>query len=246
MKKTDAILIYLLGTVLLTVIVNSVMKNLAASIFISLLLIILFRAVFIHIFNRKRNKSVISVTEMENELSLMASEQIDFFIGRAPKAFNPEKCECGFTYTEKEKKILVAANYKFSATSADDVARFYRSAKKNKTDSVTVLGRAPSRGVLVFAGELDIKFTFLSSKRLHKFLLTQNALMPKRRKIKNPKKPNLKTIFADVLSPKKGKYFLLCGLSLSVFAFFGALKIYYFIACAVCFVLAVCCFLKKT
>lgn len=246
MTALDALLTYILGTVLLTVIVNSIAKNLAVSIFIAVLLVILFRAVFLHIFNRKRNKSVISVAEMENEFSLMAGEQTDFLFARVPSAFNPEKCDGGFTYTEKGRKILVAANYKFSSTGADDVAKFYRVAKKVKADSVTVLGRAPSRSVLVFAAGLDVRFTFLRSARLHKFLLSQNALMPKRRKIKNPKKPSFKTLFSDVLSKKRGKYFLICGLSLSVFAFFGTMRVYYFVFCALCFALAIGCFLRKT
>lgn len=246
MSKLDAFLLYSLSALFVTAAVNSFVKNIAASIFISFLIIVLFRTVFLHFFVRKRNKSVISVPEMETELSIMAGEQLDYFFSVVPSAFSPQKCECGFTYNEKNRLVFVAPNYKFSPSSPDDVAKFYRAAKKIKADSVTVLGRFPSRNVFVFAASLDILFKFIPSKKLHKFLLSQNALMPKRRKIKNPKKPALKSVFSGIFTKQRAKFFLLSGLSLSVFAFFGVMQAYYFVMCAICIICAIVCLLRKT
>ena len=245
MTLLDKILIYLLGSVLTYLILYSIIKSVAASIFITLLLIILFRAIILHLYVRRKNKSVISVNDMENELALMGGEQSEFIMKAVGKYFKPQKHECGFFITDKEKKIMIVTNFKFSATGADEVARFYRIAKKENVYEIWVLGKSPARNVCVFCASLDIKIKFIPSKKLHTYLLKQNALMPKRKIIKNPQKIKLKNIFNGAFTKKRAKYFALSGLWLAIFAFFGVMRIYYITICCICFALSLICVLKR-
>ncbi len=246
MSKLDKFLIIILAGFILTALLRPLVKDVAAAAFIAFLLVILLFVFGTHIYNRKKNKSEISVSDAENALSLMGNEQLDFFFERTPPAYAPEQKDGGFIFFRNDVKHFVAPNYKFSPTSADDVARFYRAAKKNRADSVIVLGRQPSRNVLVFASSLDVRFVFLSSGKLHKYLLKQNALMPKPRKTKKPSKPSLKTVFNGIFLKDRAKYYLLSGISVAFLSFLTPYKIYYLVAGGLCLILAGVCFFRKT
>ena len=245
MRKSDAILLYLLGSVFLSLCVYSLIKNFVLSLFIAFLLLIFFRTIFLHFYRRRKNKAVISVVDMETELSLMGSEQLDFFLSVAPAPFRPERVENGFIITDRDR-IFVATNYRFSPTGADDVAKFYRFARKEKIGIVWVLGRRPTRQTMSFATSLDVLFRFVPSKKVHSYLRTRNALMSKRRLVRTRTRPAWRTIFSEAFTQKRAKYFALSGLSLSIFALFGTMRVYYFILCGVCLLLALICALKKT
>ena len=182
---------------------------------------------------------------METELSIMGAEQSDLIIKTIPGAYGAKKCENGFTIT-KNVKTFVACNYKFSPTGFDDVAKFYRIAKKEKAFLIIVLGRMPKREVMVLASSLDISFRFVKSKKLHKFLLTRNALMPKRKKVKSRVKPRLSSSLNVIFARNRAKYFAFSGLSLALFSFLGIMRIYYLITCGVCLALALFCAVRKT
>lgn len=245
MTKLDVVLLYLLGSVFLTVTVYSIIKNFVLSLFIAFLLLVFFRALFLHFYRRKKNKSVISVADMETELAILGSDQVDYFLSVIPNYYNPVKTDGGIIITNKDK-IFIATNYRFSPTGADDVARFYRLAKKEKTDVVWILGRYPARQTITFASSLDILFRFVRSKKVHTFLKTRNALMAKRRVVRTRNRPRLRTIFSEVFTQKRAKYFALSGMSLSVFALFGVMRVYYFVLCGICLLLALICAAKKT
>ena len=245
MTLLDKILIYSLGSILIYLILYSIIKNVAASVFITFLLIILFRVIIIHIYVRRKNKSVINVSDMENELALMGGEQSDFIMKAVGEYFKPQKHECGFYITDKNKKIMVVTNFKFSTTGADEIARFYRIAKKESVYEIWVLGKSPARNVCVFCASLDIKIKFIPSKKLHTYLLKNNALMPKRKIVKNPKKIKFKNVFNGAFTKKRAKYFALSGLWLALFAVFGIMRVYYITVCCICFALALICALKR-
>lgn len=246
MSKLDKLLLVVLGSFIITAVLRPLVKNVVAAAFIAFLLVVLLLVLISHAYNRRKNKSVITVSEMENALALMGNEQLDFFLERVPPAYKPEKYDCGFIFFRNDAKIFVAPNYKFSPTSADDAARFYRAAKKQRADTVIVLGRQPSRGVMVLTSNLEVRFRFLQSNKLHKFLLNQNALMPKPRKVKKPLKPSFRAVFNGFFLRERAKYFLLSGISIAALSFLTPYKIYYIVVSGVCMTFAVVCLLRKT
>ena len=245
MTFLDKILLYLLGSFILYIITYYTVKNIAAAVFISFLLVILFRAIFIHLYVKKRNKSVISISDMEKEFALMGKEQTDYILNTVAPYFKPEKTENGFFITKDNKLIYIVPDYKFSPIGADEVAKFYRHAKKNNVSEIWILGKNPPRAVSVLAGNLDLKIKFPQSKKLHSYLHSQNALMPKKRAVKNPRRPNFKNIYNGIFAKNRAKYFALSGLWLAFFSLFGFMRIYYLIMCVLCFVVALICALKR-
>lgn len=244
MNLLDRILLYLLGTFIVYSVTYSIAKNIAVSLFVSFLLIVLFRTVFIHLLTKKRNKTEISISDMEKEFALMGKEQADYIFNTVAPYFKPQKTENGFFIEKNDKRIYVVTNFKFSPTGADEVAKFYRHAKANNIYEVWILGKNPPRAVSLLAGNLNLKIKFLQSKKLHSYLHSQNALMPKKRIIKNPHKPNFKNIYNGIFAKNRAKYFALSGLWLAFFSLFGFMRIYYLVTCVLCFVVALICSLK--
>lgn len=245
MTRLDKILLYVLGAAFMTALFYALVKNLAAAIFIAILSVILVGILTTHFVHRKNTVNEISVYDMENVLALLGAEQTDFVLRAVPPYFKPEKNSCGFTVMKDNQKILFAVNYKFSATNLDDTAKYYRFAKKNNISEVRVLGRAPSRSVYAFANGLDVIFRFIPSKKLRKYLASQNALMPKRNPVKTRKKIRPKIFFGALFDKSRAKYFALSGLCLVLFSFFGTARFYYLALCAVCFALSAVCALRR-
>ena len=244
MKRSDFVVIYLSSFFFFAFLFASLVKNFVYGLVISFFFIIFLRFVIIRFSARRKRLTVINVQDMESELALMGSEQVDFLLKNAPLPYSPMKTENGFFITKTER-IYIACNYKFSPTSIEDVAKFYRHAKKNKVLKVVVLGKYPQRATIVFASSLDVLFKFESSKKLHKFLETRDGLMPKRKIVFHRRKKKFGAIIALAFTKKRAKYFALSSLSLVAFAFFTPMRIYYFVFCAVSLVLAVVCLLQK-
>ena len=245
MTKLDIVLLYLLGGTFLTVCIYTIVKNLVLTLFITFLLLVFFRVLFLRIYTRRKRKKVINTSEMETELSLMGPEQRDFFFSVVPAYYKPEMAEAGVIFTNKER-VYLATNYKFSPTNADDVARFYRYAKKEKILVVWVLGRYPARQVMTFAASLDVIFRFIPSKKVHAFLRDANALMPRRNTTKNPRKINFKHILSEAFTKKRAKYFALSCCCLSFFSLFGAFRVYYLVFAGLSLLLTLFCATRKT
>lgn len=246
MGKIDKVLLFVLATVIGVIIFKVVTKNLVASVFIALLISTTVTIILIHVINRRKNKKVITVTEMENEFALLGSGQIEYLTSTIPEKFSPIKKDNGFIYDKDGNKVYVACNYKFSTTSFDDVAKFYRQAKEYGVSQVYVCGKQPTRNVILFASELDVLFRFLPSKKLHAYLLNQNKLPTKRKVIRPRRKLSLKNNISSIFNKKRAKHFAISGLVLGITAIFTPFTVYYVVFCSICLILSIICLLTKT
>ena len=246
MKQTDKILFYLLGFVFLTLLLFSFVHNLAAALLIAFLLLVVLRTVILHLYVRRKRKKVISVAEMEKAFSLMGGEQTDFFFSAIPPAFHPRKTEGGILLFREQQILFIAPNYKFSTTGADDTARFFRLAKKENATHVYILGRYPNRQVLVLGNSFDISFTFVRGKKLHRYLLSRNALPEKVKTVRTRKKENFCVLLENAFTKKRAKYFALSGLTILLFGFFTPMRVYYFIFSGICLLCTFVCLFRKT
>ena len=244
MTLFDKIVLYAFASAFFTLTFYTLFKNLAAAILASVLLVVAVRAVWLRLYVRRRKKEI-GVGEMENALAMMGNEQAGYFLSVVPQAYAPELRESGIVYFDGKKKVYLFPNYKFSATGRDDVARFYRAAKKEKVDVCYVLGRQPDRQTYLLSNSLDILFTFIPSKKLHKFLASQNALMPKPRRVKNPKRPSFKHLLDEAFTKKRAKYFALSGLSVTLLGFFVPFRAYYFVFGGLSLLLSIACLVRK-
>lgn len=246
MNKVDVILLYLFGFLFLSALITSFIHNLVVSFFIAFLVVVLFRTVFVHLLVRRKNKKTISVSELENVFSLMGSEQVDFFLSVVPSPFLPVKKDGGIVFTKSDEKCFLFPNYKFSPTGLDDVAKFFRIAKKENATVVYVLGRYPNRQVLLLGNSFDITFKFIPSRKLHKFLLSQNALPEKPRVYRQRKRVRFLPPLNVIFDKKRARYFALCGLSTVALGFVTPFRLYYFIFGGLSLIFTLICLFKKT
>jgi hypothetical protein len=220
--------------------------NIAVSVFIALLLSILFNRLGVHILNRKDDKSKISISEMENLLSLYGIDyQIDLILSAIPNYFNPIQTDYGVILTLNCEQVQIFTNYKYNSCSMEDIAKFYRTAKKNGISTAYILSRQNPRNILVLATSLDIKFTFITSKQLHKKLYNHNLLMENIKPVKEKQKVKLSEILAEIFQRKRAKYFFICALILSLSCIITPYKIYYMIITSIVASFGIACILKK-
>ena len=245
MNKLDKVIVFVFGLFFAIITFFVIVKNWVGAIVIGILVAITVTILSIHISNRTNNKKNITMGEMENELALMGNKQSEYLLSALPPAYKPTLCDNGISIEKNNQKIYLATNYKFSPTSSDDVAKFYRFAKNNDICKVVVMGKTPSRQTLLLASSLSVIFYFYPSKKLHAFLISQNAIMPRKKttitKHKTKILPQLNVIF----DKKRARYFALSGISLALFSIFSPIRIYYLVICAICLVCAVICLVKK-
>jgi hypothetical protein len=222
-------------------------ENLAVAIFITLLITILVLTVGLHILNRKEDKSSISITEMENTLALNGNEyQITLLEKAIPDYFSPKVIENGVLFTQNLQQIAAFINYKFSPTSPEDLAKFYRNAKKQEVAKAYVLSRPSPRNVLVLGAGLDIEFVFITSRQFHKHLYKQNLLMEKTKpvKIKRPKR-KFSEIFTEIFQKKRAKYFFFSALTFGLFLIITPYKLYYLIMLSIVLCFGIACLFRR-
>ncbi len=246
MTKLDKIIIACAVFFVFFVLFFAVTKNVAAALFISMLITVLIYRVTIHLHNRYSDKKNISLIEMEKLFALMGSAQVEFFINATPEYFCPQAIEYGFIMTANCKKIAIYPNYKFSPSSLDDISKFYRSAKSNNISEVYVLSKLNDRSTVLFSRSLDIEFCFVPSRKVYKFLQKKNCLpqsiIKKKTKIK---KSDLKDILSNVFVKKRAKYFFMSGVSLGLLSFLTPIKVYYIIVSAICILLGIGCIIRE-
>lgn len=247
MNKLDKIIINVTVYLIALLFVFVAVKSLAASLLIAFLIWLTLNRVTVHLLSRRKIKSKISVSKMEDLLALKGiSGQIALFFAAMPPCFNPTPFDCGLEITLNCEKILVFPNYKFSACSMEEIAKFYRIAKEKNVLTVWVLSRLNARSLLVFANGLDVSFVFQPSAVVRKYLFNRNMLPEAPKKPERVKKKiNFKELFFGMFARKRAKYFFLSGLSLFILCIFTPMRIYYLSVCAVCLVLGVICLLKE-
>lgn len=246
MTKLDKAILNFVVFFIFSLIFTAIVKNIAGALFIALLLSILTNRVTIHLYNRFHDKKTISLSEMENLFAIMGGGQTAFFIKATPSYFEPKVLDCGFYISLNCKSIAIFPNFKFSPCSLDDVAKFYRIAKDNNIEQAWVLSKLNARSTILFAKSLDINFTFVHTKKVHKFLTNQNALPPMltQKKVKL-KKADIKEIFSNIFLRKRAKYFLFSGISLGLLAFFTPIKAYYIVVSIICLLLCIGCLFRE-
>lgn len=247
MTKFDKILISVSIFAFILIWMIYIVDNIAVAIFTTLLITTLILSVGLHLLNRKQNKSKISISEMENLLSLYGNEyQVNLLKKATPEYFSPEIIEFGITFNQNLQKYASFINYKYSATSPEDIAKFYRIAKKNEVTKVYVLSRPSPRNVLVLAASLDLMFTFVTSRQFHKHLYRQNLLMEKPKPIKS-KRPRRKfsEVFAEIFQKRRAKYFFFCALTFALFLIVSPYKVYYLVMLSIVLSLGIACLLRR-
>lgn len=247
MKKLDRILINATLYVILLILSFVTVKNFAAAVFIAFLLWVLINRVSVHLFRRRKATKQITVAQMEDGLALLGiAGQVAWFVKAAPACFNPEPFDCGFSLTVNCELILVFPNYKYSACSAEEIAKFYRIAKERGAKKIWILSRLNARSLVLFANSLDLDIEFKSSRAVRKFLYDRNMLPEKTVKDKKKTPVKWREVLSNIFIKRRAKYFLVAGLSLAFLSLFSPLKIYYAVVAALTLALGLACLIRES
>ena len=219
---------------------------------------------------RKRALKKTSVKDLEELFALMGPrDQQEFFFRAIPSSYSPELSENSVTFFRNGEKVLLLPVYKFSPIGYDDVAKALREATTMSSEKILILGKKPSKEVLLFSKKFSIFIDFIPTKKVSQFLYRQNKL-PKRifpisernekftfksffEKIKEKKMSEMlntwKTSFLAILSEafarRRVKYYLWTSLSLAVVSLFVPWKIYYVTFSAIALTMAIICLVRE-
>ena len=226
MKFFDKLFLNGVAIALLSLLFFFVTKNYVAGMFIGYLVWVIGRTAFLYLTNRYKIVKNMTTKEMEEVFSMWGiKQQTEFFFGILPSRFEPSMTENVVSYDHNGAKIKLYPNYKFSPTSCEDVAKIYRE-NKDYDGKLYILGKMPSKEVLLLAGKLPLNITFLSSKEVRKQLIKQNAL-PEKLPIKVCSKKSLSSAFSDTFAPEKAKYYFLSALFCSFYAILNVQRKWY-------------------
>lgn len=243
MNRFDILVINTIGIALVLLWMSYFVNSFVEALFISILIFIVLRTLALHILNRFHIKKNISVWEMSQTLAIMGVEKVcDLLFATVPTIYNPTIDNNCLIFERNNKKILVYPNFKFSNVTGDELVKIWRYAKSKDIDIIWSLARLHQRSVILLAQSLDMEFLFPSAKKLHKFLVSQNAMPEKNFDHKKTKtKINIRESLSNVFIKKRAKLFLFSGLSLALFSIFTPLTIYYLIMATIALALSVTC-----
>ncbi|NLL56728.1 MAG: hypothetical protein GX242_05905 [Clostridiales bacterium] len=246
MTKFDKIIISISVFAFTFIWISYFSDNIAVAIFTALLITILILTIGLHILNRKKNTSRINAHEMENMLALYGNDyQVSLLNKAIPKYFDPTPIENGVLFTQNLQKQAVFINYKYSTTTPEDLARFYRLAKKNEASKIYILSRPCPRNVLVLAASLDIEFSFVTSRQFHKHLYKQNLLMEKIKPIKTKRqRRQFSDVLWEIFQKRRAKYFFMSAITFGLFLLITPFKLYYLIMLSIVLCLGVICLFR--
>ena len=255
MKKIDKVTINIIAFLAILLISLSLIKNFAASVLIAFLLTVTLYKLFVHFYSRMEKINKISVSKMEELFAIMGSEQVNYFINVTPPCFCPQKADSGYIITLNCEKTMIFPQYKFSPCSNEDIAKFYREAKKYDVENIKILSKLNARQTIMFARELDVNFEFVPSKNVRRYLYNHNALPelikkePEKRKsaIEFFKKApaEWKEFFSSIFIKKRAKYFFLSSISMAILSLFTPLKWYYILMSIVTLACGITCVLRE-
>ncbi|MDD4316141.1 MAG: hypothetical protein PHC84_03145 [Clostridia bacterium] len=244
MNKFDIYVINITVFVLLLVWTNYFIKSFAEAVFVTLLIFITLRTVFVHLKNRYSDKKNISVAEMSQSFAIMGAEDVcKHLAATLPESYNAVIENNCIIFCKDGKRLLVSPNFKMSALSADEVAKIWRFAKEKAIETVYILARIHQRSVILFANSLEGGFIFPTAKKLHKYLVTHNAMPQKNFHLKKNKASiSFRDALSNLFVRKRAKLFLFSGTTLALLAFFSPLTVYYLIMSSVSFGMGIACF----
>lgn len=231
---------------------NYFIKDIVSAMFISTLIWIGAKTIFLHLTNRYGKLKNMSLSEVEQCFALMGVDECTkHFLKLFPETYDATTESAGYiSYRENNTaaKKLLLVSLKFSAASADDIAKAWRYARDNGMEKITVLTKPVPRSLLIMARSLSVEFEFVEQRRLYKFLVRHNALPEKNHGLAQKKKKAklpVKEIFSGAFSAKHTKLFILSGFSLTLLSLFTPLKIYYLITATLSFALAGVCYIRN-
>lgn len=243
MHRFDRILINIFGIIVVFIWVNHFIDGFVESVFISFLIFLAVRTIFIHILNRYRKLKNITVWEMSQSFAIMGVEEVcKHLIKVVPEDYKPSIDNNCIIFEKDNKKILVFPIFKTVAVSTEELLKTWRFARSKDINTIWVLARTQQRNVIVLANSLEGEFLFFQAKKIHRFLLNHNAL-PKINFVykKKVNKINFFAALSDIFVKRRAKYFLLSGLILAAMSFFVPLTIYYLVMATILFGLSIAC-----
>ena len=243
MNKLDKIVLNTSAFAIILLWINYIVDELASAVFVSFLIFLLLRVLFIHLINRYRDKKNITVWEMSQSFAIMGAESVcAHLIKVIPEIYRPYIENNCILYEKNGAKTLIAPLFKFGNVSNDEIAKIWRYAQTKEIDKIYLLARAHQRSGVQLANCLKGDIEFVQPRSLHKFLIKHNALPQKNFKYKKSKrKIDFKDALSNILIRKRAKYFLFSGIFLAVFSYFSPLIIYYLIMATISLSMSVAC-----
>lgn len=203
----------------------------------------LFKTVFMLVSAKIKRKHTPSVAEIYFRLAILTQEQqSELFFNTFPESNRKRITSTLFEADLPQGKTVVAVNFKLGETSADDLLKVKR-ATATISDKVTVLGKFPSRAVLLTAKRFGFTATYPRPKEIKNWLKKHNAIpepLSASETAKKGKTPfNLPDVLHILFSRSKIKYYLFASCVLAVMSFFVPATVYYLILSGISAVLAI-------
>ena len=243
MNKIDKYILNGFLILILIVLYFLIIRILPVASFLGYITWLLIRSVFLYFSGRYKNKKKISVKDLEEWFALEGTvKQADLILSLLPAAYSPVKNGNVITYNRHGEKIFLLCNYKFSSTSAEDIARLYQNSSSVLYDKLVILGKTPPKNVLLLADKLPFDVLFPSSKKVYAFLADHNALPEPSVRLKR-KKRTWKNIFDDIFSIEKARYYFPSAFLFLLYAILFKRMVWYYIFFALSLLLGTICLL---
>ncbi len=243
--RLDRVLISILGFVIIFIWVNYFIDGFTVSIFISFLIFLGVRAIFLHIFNRYLRLKNITVWEMSQSFAIMGAEETcKHFMQLIPENYQPRIIDNYIIFEKNHSNILIYPIFKTVAVSTEEFLKMWRLSQKNNVKTIWMLARERYRNIITLSNSLDGNFFFFSAKKIHTFLVNHNALPEKnfsRKKTKDKVKFSFLAL-SEIFVKRRAKYFLFSGTILAILSFFVPLTLYYLIMSTIMFGMSIACF----
>lgn len=203
----------------------------------------LFKTVFTLVSAGIKRKHTPSVAEIYFRLAVLTQEQqSELFFNTLPEDKRKRITSTLFEADLPQGKTVVAVNFKLGETTADDLLKIKR-ATETVSGKVTVLGKFPSRAVLLTAKRFGFSATYPKPKEIKNWLKKHNAIPEPLAVAETSKKEKTPFNLSDVLhilfSRSKIKYYLFAACVLAVMSFFVPTTVYYLVLSGISAVLAI-------
>lgn len=220
-----------------------VIDNFWLSILLTLPIFGLFKTVFLIISAKIKRKHNPSVGEIFFRLAVLTPEkQSELFFNTFPEDKRKRLSPTVFEAETPQGKTVIAVNFKLGETSADDLLKIKR-ATYGADGKIVVLGKFPSRAVLLTAKRFGFSATYPRPKEIKKLLVKHNAVpepIAAAEKLKKEKTPFvLSNVLHVLFSRAKIKYYLFSAIVLAAMSFFVPSSVYYLVLSGISAVLAI-------
>jgi hypothetical protein len=190
---------------------------------------------------RRKSLKTIKHSDMCNSFAVMGKDEVAaHFYNTLPEKLQVKLEPPFFVAKIYENDTLIMVNYKFSGTTADEVAKAYRKCKQENLKKVMILARPTERKIMLIAANLDLAIDFPDPRAVKKYLLNKNALPEKlvshERKKRVP--VNYKEVLRAAFDRRRIKFYIFTALILFAMSFITPLRLYYMIMATIPLLLA--------